>query len=316
MKTTRKQDILDKILYEVEREFTILAQRKKIEERYVGMLQEAYGTIDEQYYIAKFISNEIIDKYKRQEYSDTTDYYVITVNYNSQTLGELTFITKWRKRHFEDVDVYGSRISDNWKTIISIIVDAEYSENIESYLAGTIAHEIMHSFQTSMTQVKGVSNRSMILYNYLPSFYNTAPSDFTRYFFYGLYICYHIETTANISSVWNYLESHFNGQDKSSIRTEEIENAVSRYPKYKMYAEVLDEMTNGNIREQDKNYIKTCMCKTMTDFFNNNTKTNLFNKETFNVDTFIDKTRQQIINTCNDTLKKMRRNTTNYINHD
>ena len=45
MKTTRKQDILDKILYEVEREFTILAQRKKIEERYVGMLQEAYGTL-------------------------------------------------------------------------------------------------------------------------------------------------------------------------------------------------------------------------------------------------------------------------------
>ena len=279
-------------------------------EKIISILEESWGSYRGQYQSVLAITQKLIDKIEKDDYTQNGDCCELNLSENIPGIGNVEFKVKWYIRKYGDTIVRGRREKIKNGTVIYLVV---YTGNIVEYnLSSTIAHELMHCFQERIPSIKGLNKTSALIYKKLLLFYNNAPSRLCELFFYGLYICYSIETSANISSVSNYISSYFKGKEKNSIMTKQLFNALLHFDKYEDYRIVLEELkgkTYENFSEQDTQYITSCM---LGEFEDNGTYVKIFDKKHFDIRLFIDKNLANIVNTCEATLKKMHKNITNF----
>lgn len=295
------------IICETENEWNkILSERYSFTKRKDAvqkMLNEAYGSIPGQFECAE----NIVEKLFSITPTTINGIKTTEIEDNLVGVGNIYIISKWHNAFSPyETSVKGKREYINGKP--TIILDIYEKEQIPFELKTTIAHEIMHCFQDKLPKIKGVSKSSMILYNYLLQFFNFAPTQFSQMFFYGLYICYHIETSANISSISNFMTTYFKDKKKETITTEEFQEALHKCDKYKIYEDVLNTLINLKPSQIDKSYITQKMTGTFFDFYNDNEPIRLYNKNIFNVDSFIKQNTKNIIKICKETMSKMQKN--------
>lgn len=295
---------------------TILSKERKEHilksEKINRILSEAYGSFPGQYNACIKIADEIVLKAEKQEYISDKNCNIIIVNGEIPNIGDIKIITKWYVSKYGDTIVRGLKTTDEYPTIELTV----YAGEITYYnLSSTIAHEIMHCFQQTLPKMKGVNDWSMLLYQHLLEFYNNAPSFLTSNFFYGLYICYAIETSANISSVSAYIKGRFKDKDKNTITTGHLQAALKKYEKYSDYVDVYSSLKDKNFfdfTDKDIEYITKCMTKPITNQLSNKSEA-LFSKEDFNVRKFIETNMKKIITISKDTIDKMWKNIMIYI---
>jgi hypothetical protein len=267
------------------------------------MLNEAYGSIPGQFECAENIVKKLFSPIP------TTINGVKTtkIEDNMVGVGNICVIAKWYNISSPyEKSVKGERKYIN--DVPTIILEIYEKEQIPYEIETTIAHEIMHCFQDVLPKVKGIDENSMILYRYLPEMFNFAPSYFSRMFFYGLYICYHIEVSANVSSISNFIEKYFKNRKTKTITTKEFQEALHECDKYKIYEDTLNTLTNVKPSQKDKEYIFQKMTGTFFNFLNNNEPTKLYDKENFDVNKFIQKNVKNIIKVCKETIFRMQKN--------
>jgi len=278
------------------------------------LLDEAYGSFKGQYQSVKNIANEILRKYNNNEYIDDGKKIIIKTNGDVVGIGNINLIVYWCL--FDgDSDVVSGKSTIDENNVLTIILNVKRGKTPYYNIVSTMAHEIMHCFQVKLPNVKDVNLNSMILYNYLPTFFSTAPL-FSYYFFYGMYITFFIERTANISSVSNFMEEYFKDKDKNKISTLEYQNAIKKCDKYQIYEEVLRNLKNVPIEAKDLEYIKNCLTSPFKNMYSNNEETYLYDKKTFNVQTYILKKKEEIIKICQETIEKMHKNIINFIENE
>lgn len=287
-------------------------KRKLIrEQKYNEFINEAYGSFPGQYEKVKKIAEKLIDKWANGDYVKQGVLCQMRTTEFDDNFGKVIYILNFHCLPYDpDFDVTGIKnVDESGNTIIALSVEGNslYEEN----MASTLGHEIMHLFQTTLKNAGNVNEKSMILYHNLPSFYGSAPSDLTGSFFFGLYICYQIERTANISSISNYLQQYFK-KTKEKVTTKSLMTALHNCKKYKIYEEVLNDLQTLSWHMNDKQYVVSCMTKMMKNPYSNQ-YVQLYNKENFNVDIFINKNIKNICNTCKETMDKMVKNMMIYV---
>ena len=295
----------------------ILSLKKKIHEdrtkRVLILLKESYGSFPEQYNATKIIADDIINKIENNEYVDKGEFYLIKTKGLIPFIGEVNFSVKWFERKYGDTIVRGVQRNEGNEIFIDMVVYTPYIVNYN--LSSTIAHEIMHCFQKKLNKVKGINEKSELLYYNLLSFYNNAPGRLSALFFYGLYICYNIEANANISSVSNYISDYFKDIDKNKITTKDIQIALNRFEKYSGYREIFDSLKGKSFlsfTEDDIRYITKCLTNPMKDISSGQYKY-YFLPEDFNVETFVNENIKIIVNISEKVLKKMNKNIMNFL---
>lgn len=283
------------------------------EREYLSLLNEKYGSVDELYYAAKRIAFSIVNDYQRGRYEDNGNYW--RINYlNTEICGNKADIfANWKKGGFIYNDVIGKKDFVNGKIVITLTIEADNTPEARSELESTIAHEILYCYQATLPKVKGVNEQSMTLYGYLLYFYRNAPTDFSQALFFGLYCCYDFEANANVAATWNYVENFLREKKKFNPTTEDIQEALFHYPKYKAYKTIKEALIGSNPTDIDKAYITNCMCQTFSNPIEPQKTERLYNRDTFSPDAFIDANKSIIIKICEKTLQRMRKNTTNII---
>ena len=270
------------------------------------MLNEAYGSIPGQFESVEIIAKKIFDLLYSSSY-DKTSVKNIETEHQFKGIGKIKIKSTWYNLPSPyEKSVKAKKVYDN--KVPLIVLEIYYQNELPYEIETTIAHEIMHCFQDTLPKVKGVNEKSMILYRYLPEMFNFAPSYFSRMFFYGLYICYHIEVSANVSSISNFMKRYFKDKKIETITTKEFQEALYKCDKYKIYEDVLNVLTNVQPTQKDKEYIFQKITGTFFNFFKNNEPINFYNKETFNVNKFIQENTNNIIKICKETISKMQKN--------
>ena len=286
----------------------LFEQREKICQK---LLDESYGSFKGQYQSIKNITNEIIRKYNNYEYISDGKKVIIKASGNVIGVGNVNLFVYWSL--FDgDTDIVSGESTVDDNNTLTVTLNVKKGKTPYYNISSTMAHEIMHCFQIKLPKVKDVNVNSMILYKYLPSFFRVAPL-FSYYFFYGMYITFFIERTANISSVSNFMEEYFKGKDKETITTLEYQNAIEKCDKYQIYEEVLRNLKNIPIELKDVEYINKCLTRTFKNMYDNNKDIVLFNPQTFNVEVYISKKKEEIIKLCQETIEKMYKNIINFI---
>ena len=268
------------------------------------LLNEAYGSFPGQYKSVKELVNSLINKKNSGEFIDNGNEVKITTSGEVVGVGKVNVISYWSttKANENDMVKGESIVKNNIQTIILHIKTA----NIPFYeLPTTIAHEIMHCFQQKLPKNNGVNEKTMILYHYIPMFLTKNYTDFCYYFFYGMYITYSFEMSANISSVSSFIGEYFKNRNKNEITTMEYVDALKKCDKYNAYESVLNLLPKIKITKTDIDYIKKCMTGTFKNMFGNGEDIVLYNSETFNTEAFICKAKQDIIKKCQETIEKM-----------
>jgi len=284
-------------------------QKEKRIKKYLPLINEAYGSFPGQYDNCKEIAEKLIEKVKNKEYKQFATTFLTTITDNSSIFGKVIYYLNFHFTGFDDnMDIRGERKYDSsGNTIITLYAEGLNVNNPD--LSGTLGHEIMHCFQDKLKRVKGTNERSMTLYQYLMQFASAAPSVIVEEFFYGMYLCFFIEQAANISSISNYLEQYFKNKPYDKITTEDIVDAVKENKKYQQYAETLSILQNDLWTKKDKEYVFNCMTRMLENPYTKE-YIRLFEPETFDVDTFINKNIQNICKICKETKDKMLKNTT------
>ena len=290
--------------------------KKRLNEEYEllteKLINESYGSFEGQYKAVKNLVKQILDKKEKGEYIDNVVNISIKESGEIPGIGKINLIVVWEQsKNSDDTPVSGKSVYEDNEH--NIFLTVKWGNTPMYNIASTMAHEIMHCFQRELPNVKDINVNSMILYNYLLLFQSQAPEEFSHYFFYGMYITFFIERTANISSVSNFMEEYFKNKDKNKISTLEYQNALKKCDKYQMYEEVLENMLHREIKTEDINYINKCLTGKFKNMYNNNEDIILFNPTTFNVQTFINKKKEEIINLCQETIEKMYKNIINFI---
>ena len=278
-------------------------------EKVKKLLVEAYGSFPGQYESVERISDNIILRIEKKEYLKENGYYLVSVIGNVVGVGDVKVIVKWYNNKYGDKIVYGRRIGKN-----TVELSVYAGEVVYYNLSSTIAHEIMHCFQDTLPNVKGVNEKSMFLYSHILEFYQNAPSSLVANFFYGLYICYSFEASANISSVSNYISGFF--KKRKDITTIEMQKALHKFDKYQDYDEVYKSLVNKSFidfTDDDIEYIEQCMTNKLHNYVTNSMES-IHDKNNFNVKKFINSNIKNIVNICKNTLDKMWKNTMLYIN--
>lgn len=311
-------NLFSEIVSEVHKMEHELKKEEVFDKKYIPLLEEAYGVTKEQYFFTKQVSNEIIENYKLGNYINNGDYCLINLNYNNTPYGKIYFNVNWKKNNFENVDVSGNReYNKDGSTTVNLTIETN-EKNVNAKLSGTLSHEIMHCFQTKLPKLKGVNIKNMVLYYHLLSFARLAPTDFTRMFFYGIYFTYHIEMTANISSISNYIETYFKEfkqREQHIISTNDLQKALLKNEKYVTYKNIMEVMKNIKPTKVDINYIHECLTKELLNIYDNQ-KVVLYDKNNFNVNEYVKKTKSIIIKKCGETLLKMRKNIMFYLENE
>jgi hypothetical protein len=278
-------------------------------EKVKKLMVEAYGSFPEQYDSVKKISDEIVLKIEKKEFIKKDGYFLISITENVIGIGEVNISVRWYDNKYGDKVVYGKRVGKN-----NIELSIYAGEVVYYNLSSTIAHEIMHCFQDTLPKVKGVNEKSIFLYSHVLEFYQNAPSSLVANFFYGLYICYSFEASANISSVANYISSFFNG--KKNMTTIEMQKALYKFDKYQDYDEIYKSLVNKSyidFSEDDIRYIERCMTNKLHNYVTDNMEC-IYDRNKFNVEKFINSNIKNIVNICRTTIDKMWKNTMLYIN--
>ena len=290
--------------------------RKILHEQYEliteNLIDESYGSFKGQYQSVKNLVRQVFDKIEKNEVIDNGFKSIIRVNGVVEGIGNVELIVHWSlSNNTVELPVSGKSFFENNEH--KIVLDVKYGNTPKYDISTTMAHEIMHCFQRELPNVKDINLNSMILYNYLLYFQSQAPEEFSHYFFYGMYITFFIERTANISSVSNFMEEYFKNRDKNKISTLEYQNALKKCDKYQMYEEVLKNMLHREIKNDDIKYINKCLTSKFKNIYNHNEDVLLFDPQTFNVQTYIFKKKEEIIKICQETIEKMHKNIINFI---
>ena len=276
------------------------------------LIDESYGSFKGQYQSVKNMVKQVFNKIDNGETIDNGIESIIRVNGNIEGVGNVTLIVHWSLiNDTVELPVSGKSFYENNEH--KIVLYVKYGNTPKYDISSTMAHEIMHCFQKELPKVKDVNINSMILYNYLLYFQSQAPEEFSHYFFYGMYITFFIERTANISSVSNFMEEYFKNRDKNKISTLEYQNAIEKCDKYQMYEEVLENMLHREIKNDDIKYINKCLTGKCKNIYNHNEDILLFDPQTFNVEVYISKKKEEIIKLCQETIEKMYKNIINFI---
>ena len=276
------------------------------------MLNEAYGSFPGQYDSVKKLTDKIFSDFNGGQNTQNNDVTVVETVGDIEGIGKVKVISKWTLDiNFKGKTVQGVReYDDNTPTIKLKII---WGGTPKYKLITTVCHEIMHCFQDNLPKIKGVNEKSMILYRYLSDFVNGSNSEFTRYFFYGLYCSYSIEVSANVSTIGSFMGEYFKDKKKNNIKTLDYQEALAQCDTYQIYVKILNKLTTLQPTKEDKEYITQCMTRPMLNFYYFNMPIQLYKPETFDVDRFIEQNKQKIIQVSETTLGKMRKNIMNYI---
>ena len=279
---------------------------KKIEKK--KRIEESYGSFKGQYDIARNIASEIISKYKKGKFESD---WTIVCKSETEKLGNIEIIANVNDQTYGVNGV--SRIDKNsGKNIIELQIGIDDADNTRD-LAYTISHEIMHQFQQrKLKKFKGANEKSATLYFNVIRFYDEAtPSSFSEFFFYSLYSCFSPEVYANISAVSNYIDYIVQKTKEEEINGEWLTCILKTNTTYNAYNVTIARLENVTPTEEDKRYITKCMTSPMRSPFHNQPVI-LYDKETFNVDKFINQNKKNIIKICKETINKMQKNVMNY----
>lgn len=275
------------------------------------LLDEAYESFNGQYKAVKELATEIINLYNNGNYIDDGKKVTIKTSGNVVGVGKINLVVYWSL--FDgDTDIVSGKSTVDENNTLTITLTIKRGKTPYYNIVSTMAHEIMHCFQMKLPEVKDVNLKSMILYRYLPTFFNVAPA-FSYYFFYGMYITFFIERTANISAISNFMEEYFKNKNKNKISTLEYQKALEKCDKYTIYKEVLKNITKIPIEIKDIEYINKCLTGKFKNMYSNGEEVTLFDSDTFNVQAFINKKKEEIINLCQETIEKMYKNIINFI---
>lgn len=192
---------------------------------------------------------------------------------------------------------------------VTITVDKRYLRSVDIY--GTVAHELMHIFQSKLKNVHGVNETSMNMYQRLIQFANMSDTWFCYEFFMGLYYCFSIERAANVSSIANYLGEYFRG--KKIVDTKEVMLALERNDKYQAYQQFLTYFQNAKPTQDEKEFIERCMTSEYSNLYGGGTIC-FFSPDSFDVDIFVRKIVMRIITYSKDTIERMSKNAMLFLN--
>ena len=284
---------------------------KKYEILTESLIDEAYGSFPGQYKSVKNLIDVIFNKKENNEYINNGKYITITAIGNIDGIGKINLIVNWENNSNINDAVSGKQYIDK-NLEKNVVLNVKSNTLSRPNLATTMAHEIMHCFQQKLPNVNGVNLESMILYSYLLQFQKTY-ENFSHFFFYGMYITYSFEMAANVSSVSSFIGEYFKDRNKNEITTNEYLSALEKCDKYNAYVEVLNWLANSKPNSNDIDYIKKCMTGTFKNMFGEGEEITLYNPETFNVEAFIYKTKQDIIKKCQETIEKMHINIMNFL---
>ena len=287
-------------------------KQKKYELLTESLLDEAYGSFPGQYKTVKELVNIIFNKKENNEYVDNGKFVTISAVGNVKGVGKINLTVIWENNYSAENDAVRGKqyIDSNGEK--NITLNVKTNSLVRGNLATTMAHEIMHCFQQDLPNVNGVNLKSMILYNYLPQFQKTV-ENFSHYYFYGMYITYSIEMSANVSSISNFMSEYFKDKNKEEITTNEYISALENCDKYQIYEEVLNYLLYNKPTIRDIEYIEKCMTGTFKNMFGNGEDIILYDPQNFNVEVFIHKTKEDIIKKCQETIEKMHKNIINFI---
>lgn len=276
---------------------------------YESIIKDSYGSFNGQYEEVRDILNALKFKLYCNDYVKSEgDLKTYEVNKD-----DCKYILIWNNNVYGDKICHGKTEKDkNGKVVIELKISSDkiYFPNLIS----TLAHEIMHKHQYTIKAIDGINENKLNLYCYLPYFSMNAPTDFSQYFFNGLYACFSHERKANISSVSNYLAELFKNGFKTNNPTVEITKAIKNNEKYKGYENILNCMEAIEPKAMDINYIIECMTTPLKNIVTNSGElVPFFEKEGFNIEMFIKKNREYIIKQCKYTMRKMMDNVTLFL---
>lgn len=276
------------------------------------LITEAYGSFPGQFSSVENIAEKIIMKINDGQYNENNGTKIIVVDGDVPGVGRVDVITKWKKVDIGDTRVRGLRINEH-----TIELSVFAGEIVYYNLTTTMAHELMHCFQNKLDRVRGINEKSALLYSHLLEFYHNAPSPYVEILFFGLYICYDIEVNANVSTAANYINNVFKGQNKADITTKDIQIAFRNFDKYKDYSfteRLLKNTTINDFSTDDVFYIEKCLTGPVSGL--NGEETTIFDKNKFVAETFITKTKERVIRICEKTLNRMWKNALLYFEEE
>lgn len=294
-------------VYSPERKTRLLRSKK------IGkLITEAYGSFPGQFEAVEDIAENIVLKATDGDCEDKSGTKIIVVQKDVPGVGEVDVITRWKNAELGDTRVRGQKVNERTIELNICAGDIVYYN-----LSTTIAHELMHCFQTGLSRVRGINEKSALLYSHLLEFYHNAPSPYVESLFFGLYICYDIETNANVSSAANYIEGVFKGKDKTTVTTKDIQLAFRNFDKYRDYAftgRFLKNTTLYDFSSDDISYVKKCLTGPVNGM--NGEDTAIFDKEKFNAEDFIENNRKRIVMICEKTIDRMWKNAMLYFEEE
>ena len=288
-------------------EYNIRLHHKQM--MYESIIKDSYGSFNGQYEEVCDVLNALKFKLYCNDYVKSEgDIKTYEVNKD-----DCKYILIWNNNAYGDKICHGKTYkNENGKIVIELKISSDkiYFLNLIS----TLAHEIMHKHQYTIKPIDGINENGLNLYCYLPYFSMNAPTDFSQYFFNGLYACFSHERKANISSVSDYLGELFKNGFETDNPIVELTNAIKESEKYKGYEDVLNCLTTTEPNAMDVKYITERMTTPLKNIVtNSNEMLPFFEKEGFNVELFIKKNREQIIKQCKYTMRKMLDNVTLFL---
>ena len=130
-----------------------------------NIIDESYGSYKGQFKTCEKIANKIVSLIENGEYEKEGNCNIIKVSEKIDNIGNVLFQVNWFEKKYGDTIVRGKREYINDKQVIYLTV---YACNIVEYnLVSTIAHEIMHCFQSNLGNINGVNVKSKLLYSKL-----------------------------------------------------------------------------------------------------------------------------------------------------
>ena len=291
----------------------VIKNKTKAVER---ILDESYGSFKGQFASVKEISDLLSYRIVKNTLNTKSNNCEIEEDGNIVGVGKVHFkvIVEYNKMY--NTTVRGCTFSDGTEKCITLKVNVNKEDIVGELLSLTIAHEIMHCFQYGIKDIKGINEKSAILYSNVLKFYNLAPTIYSGYFFYGLYICFSIEVSANVSSISNYMDRYFNG--RLDLTTNEIMEALKKNEVYCNYLDMYNffkDKTSKSFSKVDLNYIKDSLTTPMKDD-RNGKYISIYDRDTFNVEKYVDITVKRLSTVCRYTMEKMKKNVMNYIDVD
>lgn len=260
------------------------------ENLYRKLLSEKRGSFPNQYQIALTVLNKIIktiEENNERLIRDNDGFFNVIIRDSTGPYPLIKYIFKWGNYDHEPERVCkGVTTFDAVENIPLIKLTVNSNELNESNIITTIAHEIMHCYQSLLYNVGNIDDK---FYKNILNYIRYAPSDFTKYLFYGLYITFDIEINANVSTIESLLMHA--GQD-IPLFDEEIDKIIRDSDKYQLYFDIFNYFNNNpHYTQDDANYIIP----------------KLGNKQT------IEKIIKKILKKCKYFFMKVEKNKLNYI---